>query len=129
MTAPLSKTRWSPSTMAGMRPLGFIFKNQLLGVNFVCLFVCFLYLGPWRAYSSFWMLVEMFIGLILYCRPSSSSVMDALMPFGVGQLYRVSGAMVEYRVVDTGTGIAASLEAAREPNIRESIEDTNATSK
>lgn len=51
------------------------------------------------------------------------------MPFGVGQLYRVSGAMVEYRAVDTGTGIAASLEAAREPNIRESIKDTKATSK
>lgn len=55
----------------------------------------------------------MFIGSSLYCRPSSSRVMDALMPLGVGQLYRVSGAMVEYWAVGTDNDSAASLEAAR----------------
>ena len=35
------------------------------------------------------------------------------MPLGVGQLYRVSGAMVEYWAVGTDNDSAASLEAAR----------------
>lgn len=102
--------------MAGMRPLGFIFKNQLFGE-----LTLFVYPPSDRAerrvaiaaYSSFWILVEMFIGSSLYCRPSSSRVMDALMPLGVGQLYRVSGAMVEYWAVGTDNDSAASLEAAR----------------
>lgn len=35
MIAPLSKTRCEPSVMAGMRPLGLIFRNQLL-INQSC---------------------------------------------------------------------------------------------
>lgn len=41
------------------------------------------------AYSSFCILVAILIGSSLYGTPSSSRVMEALMPFGVGQEYRV----------------------------------------
>lgn len=40
------------------------------------------------------MFVPMFMGTVLYERPSSSRAIEALMPFGVGQLYRVMSDMV-----------------------------------
>lgn len=62
MIAALSNTRCEPSVIAGMRPLGLIFKNQLWVISIV---LRGRVRGSGRAHSSFWMLVLMSIGTVL----------------------------------------------------------------